>query len=67
MMQAQIQHIVERLEHLSLERQAEIGDFKEPLHQRDQEQHLRKYFAQATNATFAKVWNNDGDAVYNEL
>lgn len=66
-MQAQIQFIVERLGHLSLERQAEVGDFIEFLHQRDQEQHLRKDFAQASSAAFAKVWDNDDDAVYDTL
>lgn len=66
-MQAQVQHIVERLEHLSPERQAEVGDFIEFLHQRDQEQHLRKDFAQASHTAVAKVWDNDDDAIYDTL
>jgi hypothetical protein len=66
-MHVQVQHIVERLEHLSPERQAEVGDFIEFLHQRDQEQHLRKDFAQASNAAIAKVWDNDDDAIYDTL
>jgi hypothetical protein len=66
-MQVQVQHIMERLEHLSPERQAEVGDFIEFLHQRDQEQRLRKDFAQAANSSFEKVWDNDDDAVYDTL
>ena len=66
-MQAQIQHIVEKLEYLSVERQAEVRDFIEFLHQRDQEQHLRKDFAQAASNSFAKIWDNDDDAVYDTL
>jgi hypothetical protein len=66
-MQTQVQHMIERLEHLSPERQAEVGDFIEFLYQRDQEQHLRKDFAQASNAAFVKVWDNDDDAIYDTL
>lgn len=35
-MQVQVQHIMEKLEHLSPERLAEVEDFVEFLHQRDQ-------------------------------
>jgi hypothetical protein len=66
-MQIQVQHIIKILEHLSPERQAEAGDFIEFLHQREQEQHLRGDFANASNAAFAKAWDNDDDAIYDTL
>lgn len=66
-MQVQVQHILQKLEHLSPERQAEVEDFIEFLHQRDHEQQERKDFALASNASFAKVWDNDDDAIYDTL
>lgn len=66
-MQTQVQHVLEKLEHLSPERLAEVEDFIDFLQQRDQERHLRQDFAQASNAAFAKVWDNDDDAIYDTL
>ena len=66
-MQPQVSHVVRKLEHLSPERLAEVDDFIEFLQQRDQEKSLRQDFAQASEAAFAKLWDNDDDAIYDAL
>lgn len=66
-MHVQVQHMLEKLEHLSPARLAEVEDFIDFLQQRDQERHLRQDFAQASNAAFATVWDNDDDAIYDTL
>jgi hypothetical protein len=66
-MQSQVQHMLEKLEHLSPERLAEVEDFIDFLNQRDQDKRLRQDFAQASEAAFSKVWDNDDDAVYDNL
>ncbi len=63
----QVHHVIQKLEHLSPERLAEVEDFIDFLHQRDQEKRLRQDFAQASEAAFAKVWDNDDDAIYDTL
>jgi hypothetical protein len=63
----QTQHMIERLEHLPPERQAEVGDFIEFLYQREQEEQLRKGFAKVSDAAFTKVWGNQDDAIYDTL
>ncbi len=66
-MQPQVQHMLEKLEHLSPERLAEVEDFIDFLNQRDQDKHLRQAFKQASEEAFNKVWNNDDDADYDNL
>lgn len=66
-MQVQVQHMLEKLEHLSPERLAEVDDFIDFLQQRDQERLLSRDFAQASNDAFAKVWDNEDDAIYDSL
>lgn len=66
-MSPQIRHVVEKLEHLSAERLAEVDDFIDFLHQRDQDKRLRHDFAQASEAAFSKIWDNDDDAIYDAL
>mgnify|MGYP001062172525 CR=1 FL=1 len=66
-MQAQVQHMLEKLEHLSPERLAEVEDFIDFLSQRDQDKHLRQEYAQASEDSFNNVWDNDDDAVYDSL
>ena len=66
-MHAQVQHMLEKLEHLSPERLAEVDDFIDFLQQRDQEKLLSRDFAKASNDAFAKVWDNDDDAIYDTL
>ena len=66
-MQPQVQHVVEKLEHLSPERLTEVEDFIDFLRQRDNDQHLRMDFTRASESTFAQAWDNDDDAVYDQL
>lgn len=66
-MQPQVQHVLQKLEHLSPERLAEVEDFIDFLQQRDQEKRLHQDFAQASEATFSKVWDNEDDASYDNL
>lgn len=66
-MQPQVQHMLEKLEHLSPDRLAEVEDFIDFLQQRDQDKQLRRDFARASEAAFAKVWDNDEDAIYDKL
>lgn len=66
-MQPQLEQMLEKLEVLSPERLAEVEDFVDFLQQRDQGQRLRKAYARASEESFAKVWDNDDDAVYDDL
>ncbi len=66
-MQPQIKHVVEKLELLSPDRLAEVEDFIDFLHQRDQDRHLRMDLARASEAAFSKIWDNDDDAIYDTL
>lgn len=66
-MQPQVEHMLEKLEHLSPDRLAEVEDFIDFLQQRDQDKGLRQDYARASEAAFAKVWDNDEDAVYDQL
>ncbi|MBU0499266.1 MAG: toxin-antitoxin system, antitoxin component, Xre family protein [Gammaproteobacteria bacterium] len=66
-MQAQVQLMVEKLEHLSPERLAEVADFIDFLQQRDRDRHLQQGFTRASEAAFAKIWDNDDDAIYDRL
>lgn len=63
-MQPQVKQMLEKLEHLSPERLVEVEDFIDFLQQRDLDKHLRRAFARASEAAFAKVWDNDSDAIY---
>lgn len=66
-MQPRVEHMLEKLEHLSPDRLAEVEDFIDFLQQRDQDKRLRQDYARASEAAFAKVWDNDEDAIYDQL
>ncbi len=66
-MQAQVEQMVEKLEHLSPNRLAEVADFIDFLQQRDQDKQLKKDYTQASEASFNKVWDNEEDAIYDTL
>lgn len=66
-MQPQVEHMLEKLEHLSPERLAEVEDFIDFLNQRDQGKRLRQDYAHASEETFSKAWDNDDDAIYDTL
>lgn len=66
-MQPQVEHMLEKLEHLSPERLAEVEDFIDFLSQRDQDKRLRHDYAQVSEGAFSKAWGNDDDAIYDTL
>lgn len=66
-MQPQVEHMLEKLEHLSPERLAEVEDFIDFLRQRDQDRRLRQDYARTSEETFSKVWENNDDAIYDTL
>ena len=66
-MQPQVQQMIEKLEHLSPERLSEVEDFIDFLQQRERDQLLRKEYTVASNTSFARVWDNTDDAVYDKL
>jgi hypothetical protein len=66
-MQAQVELMVEKLEHLSPNRLTEVADFIDFLQQRDQDKQLKQNYTQASEASFNKVWDNEEDAIYDTL
>ncbi len=66
-MQPQLKQVQEKLGQLTPDRLAEVDDFIDFLQQRDRERCLRHNYAQASEPSFAKLWDNDEDAVYDEL
>lgn len=65
--QLELEQIQEKLGHLPPDRLAEVDDFIDFLKQRDQGKHLRQDYAQASEDAFNKVWDNDDDAIYDNL
>jgi len=66
-MQPQVEQVLEKLEHLSPDRLAEVEDFIDFLQQRDQDKSLRRDFAYASEGALSKIWINDDDAIYDTL
>jgi len=66
-MTPQLEQVQEKLGQLPPERLAEVEDFIDFLRQRDQDRRLRRDYAKASEAAFAKVWDNDEDAGYDRL
>ncbi len=66
-MQAQVEQMVEKLEHLSPNRLSEVADFIDFLQQRDQDEQLKQDYTQASETSFNKVWDNEEDAIYDTL
>ncbi len=59
--------LIEKIERLRPQQQAEVEDFVEFLEHKDQSQGLVRAAAMASQASFAKVWENPDDAVYDAL
>jgi hypothetical protein len=59
--------LIEKLESLPHERQAEVEDFVDFLKSREDEQRLTRAAAAASEPAFAKVWDNEDDAEYDRL
>ncbi len=66
-MQPQLKQIREKLGRLTTERLAEVEDFIDFLQQRDQDKHQRQAYSQASEDVFSKAWDNDDDAIYDQL
>ena len=66
-MQSQLQHMVTKLQNFTSERLAEVDDFIDFLQKQDQERSLRMDFSKGANTTFHKVWDNEDDAIYDNL
>jgi len=59
--------LIEKLKNLPPERVAEVEDFVDFLRTRDGERALVRTATRAAEPTFAKVWDNDDDAAYDQL
>lgn len=61
------QSLIEKLQRLPPQRQAEVEDFVDFLHSRENDQRLATAAARASEPAFAKVWDNEDDAAYDRL
>lgn len=66
-MSAAEQVLIEKIRQLTPQRLAEVEDFVDFLHTREDEQRLTQSAAKAGEASLAAVWNNDEDAAYDRL
>ncbi len=63
----QISELIDKLEALPPERIAEVEDFVDFLMQRDTDRQLTQAATKTAEQSFAKVWDNPDDAVYDAL
>jgi hypothetical protein len=61
------QSLIEKIRQLSPQRMAEVEDFVDFLRARDEEQQLAQAAARASESSFAAVWDNAEDAVYDRM
>ena len=66
-MSATEQMLIEKIRQLPPQRLAEVEDFVDFLRTREEGQRLTQAAACASEASFAAVWENDEDAVYDRL
>ena len=66
-MSAPEQVLIEKIRQLPPKRLAELEDFVDFLRTREEEQRLTQAAVCASEASFAAVWDNDEDAVYDRL
>ena len=66
-MSATEQVLIEKIRQLPPQRLAEVEDFVDFLRTREDEQRITKAAARASEASFAAVWDNDEDAVYDRM
>jgi len=66
-MSAAEQVLIEKIKQLPPQRLAEVEDFVDFLRTREDEQRLTQAAAKVAEASFATVWNNDEDAVYDRM
>jgi len=63
----EIQPLMDKLKELPPERVAEVEDFIDFLRQRTQDRALTRAAMSISEPALEKVWDNDEDAVYDEL
>lgn len=61
------QILLEKIRRLPPQRVAEVEDFVDFLHVREEEQRLTRAAMKAGEASFAGVWDNDEDAAYDRM
>lgn len=66
-MNATEQVLIEKIRKLPPQRVAEVEDFVDFLRGREDEQRLTRSAAKASEASFARIWDNDEDAAYDRL
>ena len=59
--------LIEKISRLPPDRVAEVEDFVDFLAQRDTDRHLVRAATGASEAAFAKIWDNPEDDVYDRL
>ncbi len=62
-----IRELIDKLEALPPERINEVEDFIDFIKQRDQDRQLTHAATKTAEQSFAKVWDNPDDAVYDAL
>ena len=66
-MNASDQVLLDKIKQLPPQRVAEVEDFVDFLREREAEQRLTQVAAKTSEASFARVWDNDEDAVYDRM
>jgi hypothetical protein len=66
-MNASDQVLFDKIKQLPPQRVAEVEDFVDFLREREAEQRLTQTAAKTSEASFAQVWDNDEDAVYDRM
>ena len=61
------QELIEKIRSLPVDKLAEVEDFIDFLRQREEEHQLGWGVTSASEAAFAKVWDNPDDAEYDRL
>lgn len=59
--------LIDKIRQLPPQRLAEVEDFVDFLHTREEEQRLTRAAAKMAEGSFAAVWNNDEDAAYDRM
>ena len=59
--------LIDKIKQLPPQRKAEVEDFVDFLRAREDERRLTDAATQASHASFAAVWDNDEDAVYDRM
>ena len=59
--------LFEKIRSLPAEKMAEVEDFVDFLRQRDDDRRLTQAATKLSEDAFQKVWDNDEDAVYDQL